>query len=99
MAWRRKCSLPIPALFWEHEGDKAVRIGPWKLVRKYPGDWELYNMERDRTELKDLAAGEPPRVREMAGLHAEWEQRCGVVPWERLETLLSPAYQWWLTGK
>lgn len=28
------------ALFWEHEGNKAVRMGPWKLVRKYPGPWE-----------------------------------------------------------
>ena len=86
-------------LYWEHEGNKAVRIGPWKLVRKYPGDWELYNMERDRTELDELAAGDRVRVREMAGLHAAWEQRCGVLPWEQLETLLAPAYQWWLTGK
>ena len=87
------------ALFWEHEGNRAVRIGPWKLVRKFPGDWELYNMERDRTELKDLAAGEPTRVWEMSGMHAEWEQRCGVVPWEQMLPRLSPTHDLWLTGR
>ncbi len=45
-----------PPMFWEHEGNAAVRIGRWKLVRKYPGPWELYDMEADRTELHDLAA-------------------------------------------
>jgi arylsulfatase len=73
------------ALYWEHEGNKAVRLGDWKLVRKYPQDWELYNLLSDRTELADLAHGDTGRVQEMSALHAEWEKRCGVVPWERLE--------------
>ena len=25
-----------PPMFWEHEGNAAVRIGKWKLVRNYP---------------------------------------------------------------
>ena len=29
--------LERPPMFWEHEGNAAVRIGRWKLVRKYPG--------------------------------------------------------------
>src|SRR6185503_10609228 len=32
-----------PPMFWEHEGNAAVRIGRWKLVRRYPGAWELYD--------------------------------------------------------
>ena len=43
-------------LFWEHEGNRAVRQGEWKLVAKgKTGPWELYNMVDDRTETKDLA--------------------------------------------
>ena len=42
-------------LYWEHEGNRAVRIGDWKLVSKHPGDWELYNLIEDRTELSDLS--------------------------------------------
>jgi arylsulfatase len=87
------------ALFWEHEGNKAVRMGQFKLVRKHPGPWELYDMAKDRTELRDLAGGEPDRVREMAAAHAEWERRCGVVAWEQLEPRLGPEYLAWMTGR
>ena len=68
-------------IFWEHEGNRAVRVGQWKLVGEYPGQWELYDMEADRTELNDLAEKEPHRVSELVRLYEEWSQRCGVVPW------------------
>ncbi len=87
------------ALFWEHEGNKAVRLGDWKLVRKYPERWELYNMQKDRTELNDLAPGEAGRVTEMAALHAQWERRCGVLPWEQLERTMGSSYLDWMTGR
>ena len=45
-------------LYWEHEGNRALRIGEWKLVSKHPGDWELYNLIEDRTELNNFSAGE-----------------------------------------
>ncbi len=69
-------------IVWEHEGNCAVRSGDWKLVRKYPGDWELYDMANDRTELRDLAAAQPRRVRELAAIYREWASRCGVVDWD-----------------
>ena len=47
------------ALYWEHEGNRAVRDGKWKLVSRHPDRWELYDMEADRSELNDLAAREP----------------------------------------
>jgi len=75
-------------LFWEHEGNAAVRVGKWKLVRKYPGAWELYDMEADRTEMNDLAGAHPERVREMSALYAEWAERCGVIPRERILELM-----------
>ena len=71
-------------IFWEHEGNRAVRLGPWKLVSRHPGPWELYNMEADRTEGRDLAAGDAARVEALAALYAEWAARCGVVPWAEL---------------
>jgi arylsulfatase len=77
-----------PPMFWEHEGNAAVRIGPWKLVRKYPGPWELYDMERDRTETNDLAAQHPERVQEMARQYEGWAERCGVIPREKIVALM-----------
>ena len=76
-------------MFWEHEGNAAVRIGKWKLVKRYPRDWELYDMDADRTELHDLAAREPQRVREMAKQYEAWAERCGVIPREKIVALMS----------
>lgn len=69
-------------LVWEHEGNRAIRMGDWKLVTKGPaGPWELYDLKRDRTETRDLAAGEPERVKEMAAAWVAWAQRAKVLPW------------------
>jgi len=74
-------------LYWEHEGNCAIRIGDWKMVKKYPGPWELYNMEKDRTEQVDLIEGEKVRVRRMEKLYSAWAERCQVLPMERLKEL------------
>ena len=69
-------------LFWEHEGNRALRVGDWKLVAKGPAaPWELYDLKTDRTEMQNLAATYPDRVKEMA---AKWEthaKRTGAIPW------------------
>jgi arylsulfatase A-like enzyme len=77
-----------PPMFWEHEGNAAVRIGSWKLVRKYPDPWELYDLERDRTELNDVASAHPDRVRDMAAQYEVWARRCGVIPREKILQLM-----------
>ncbi|HVR87284.1 MAG TPA: arylsulfatase, partial [Planctomycetota bacterium] len=59
----------------------AIRDGRWKLVSKYPGGWELYDMEADRTELNDLSAQEPDRARSLAAQWDAWARRVGVEPW------------------
>ncbi|HVA46333.1 MAG TPA: arylsulfatase [Pirellulales bacterium] len=70
------------ALYWEHEGNRAVRMDRWKLVAKgRKGRWELYDMEADRTELNDLSAREPERVSRMASLWETWARRAHVLPW------------------
>jgi arylsulfatase len=72
------------AIFWEHEGNKAVRMGQWKLVEKYKGEWELYDLVTDRTELTNLAAKEPERVKEMAAKWEAWAKRANVLPWDEV---------------
>lgn len=72
------------SFYWEHEGNRAMRRGPWKLVRKYPGEWELYNMDDDRTELRNLAADKPAMLREMAADWQTWADKAHVLPWARV---------------
>ncbi|UCF98536.1 MAG: arylsulfatase [Spirochaetaceae bacterium] len=71
-------------IYWEHEGNCALRDKDWKLVRKYPGSWELYNLERDRTEQENLIDREPVLATRMIKEWSHWAERCGVVPWEQL---------------
>lgn len=73
-------------LFWEHEGNRAVRRGDFKLVAVHEGPWELYDLAKDRTELKDLAASRPGLVRELASLYDAWAARSGVRPWTEPQT-------------
>jgi arylsulfatase A-like enzyme len=75
---RMKRALPI---FWEHEGNRAVRDGKWKLVSRFPGDWELYDLDVDPTERKDLAGANADRVRQLADTYDAWAARCNVRPW------------------
>ncbi len=67
------------ALFWEHEGHRAVRDGRWKLVARKGQPWELYDIEADRTELHDLSSREPDRVARLANAWDEWAARCFVI--------------------
>jgi len=71
-------------LFWEHEGNCAVRRGRWKLVRKHRRPWELYDIEADRTELRNLASEHPGLVAELEAAYSSWAERCGVIPRDRV---------------
>jgi arylsulfatase A-like enzyme len=71
-------------LFWEHEGNRAVRLGDWKLVAAHGGAWELYDLATDRTETRNRATDEPDRVKELAAAWQAWADRVGVVPWDEL---------------
>jgi arylsulfatase len=61
-------------LWWAHEGNRAIRVGDWKLVAARDQPWELYDLAHDRTETRDLAAQMPDKVRELAD---RWERRRG----------------------
>nr|NUR36560.1 arylsulfatase [Sphingomonas sp.] len=75
---------PIPdrgMLFWEHEGNCAVRDGNLKLVSRFPDGWELYDMAADRTETDDLADRRPQEVDRLATAYNAWARRVGAQPW------------------
>ncbi|HEY1173704.1 MAG TPA: arylsulfatase [Verrucomicrobiae bacterium] len=75
-------------IYFEHEGNRAVRDGQWKLVAKGPaGDWELYDMTADRTETKNLITQEPVRAKTMIQHWETWAKRAMVLPWNS-----EPAY-------
>lgn len=68
-------------LYWEHEGNRALRDGPWKLVAKGGGKpWELYNVDDDRAEQHDLAQEESVRVESMKTQWQAWAARAQVLP-------------------
>lgn len=79
-------SIPDRILFWEHEANRAVRHGKWKAVSKanfeYPfiQEWELYNLELDRTETSNLALVYPEIVEELAGQWDSWAESHDVLP-------------------
>ena len=74
--------LDREAIYWEHEGNRAIRIGQWKLVAKGPAaKWELYDISADRTERNDLAANEPQRAAELSAKWEAWAKRSQVLPW------------------
>ena len=67
-------------LVWEHEGNRAIRDGQWKLVAKESKPWELYDLTADRSELRDLASIETDRVKAMAATWDAWAARADVLP-------------------
>ncbi len=67
-------------IFWEHEANRAVRDGRWKLVAKENKPWELYDMDFDRTEQHDLASAEPKRTQRLAAQWDAYAARANVLP-------------------
>jgi len=67
-------------IFWEHEGNRAVREGQWKLVALEGKPWRLYDVAADRTEQQDLSAEQPERVKALAAKWDEWAAQSNVLP-------------------
>lgn len=72
------------AIYWEHEGNRAVRVGDWKIVADHNKSWELYNIAQDRSEQRDLSKQEPDRVQQMAAMYKAYAKRANVEPWEKV---------------
>ena len=82
-------------IFWEHEGNRAIRDGKWKLVAKENGPWELYDMETDRTEMRDLSANNQEKKAELSAKWDVWAARANVLPlgsWHGVEAAKNARY-------
>jgi len=71
-------------LFWEHEGNRGVQVGKWKLVARHHQPWELYDMAADRTQLQNLIKEKPDLAAKLEARYQEWADRCGVLPFDQL---------------
>ena len=81
-AFGNQADRSASALYWEHEGNAAIRVGDLKLVRLgRNGPWELYDLKADRTEQHNLAAQQPETVKELAAKWDAWAERAHVVPY------------------
>ena len=70
-------------IYWEHEGNKAIIQGDWKLVAEHTEDWQLYNLANDRTELHNVNAQFPEKVAELTSLYTAWFAKIKAEPWNR----------------
>ncbi len=77
--------VPERDLFWEHEGNQAIRRGDWKALRIKNGPWSLYNLKDDRTETTNLNKTHPEKTQELANAWESWASRCGVWDWNKLQ--------------
>lgn len=69
------------ALYWEHEGNRAVRMGDWKLVSKHGKPWELYDLSVDRIEAKNLIDEKPDLASKLKRMYEAYAARTHVAPW------------------
>jgi arylsulfatase len=71
----------VKPIFWEHEGNRAVRSGPWKAVMKLKGEWELYHIEEDRTEQNNLIGVNKAVAGLLIRQWDDWAATSFVDPW------------------
>lgn len=65
-------------LCWEHLGEMAALVEPWKIVKGHQDDkWELYNLAEDPVELEDLSSEYPEKTKELIELYRNWAERVG----------------------
>ena len=79
-------------IFWEHEGNKAVRLGNYKLVMEWNtkenNHWELYDISKDRSEEQDISDKNPEKVKEMITMWDKWAAEKGVESWDKIQSIM-----------
>jgi arylsulfatase len=77
-------TLPPRTLYWEHEGNRAVRAGNWKLVAGFNEPWTLHDISTDRTETHDLSDQYPDKAASLAAAWDAYATRADVVDWRQV---------------
>jgi arylsulfatase len=75
--------MPPRTLYFEHEGHRAVRENRYKATALRGQPWGLYDMEKDRTKMEDLAAKQPKLVDTLARKWDAWAAENNVTPLPR----------------
>lgn len=70
-------------IFWEHEGNRAIRDGKWKLVAEKTEKWQLYDVEKDRTELNDQFEKQPEIAKKLVTKYEAWYKRVGAEEYDK----------------
>jgi arylsulfatase A-like enzyme len=68
-------------MFFEHNGNRAVRVGNLKAVQLHKKSWELYDLSSDPTELVNLAVSQPDNLRRLQTSYWLWARENGVLEW------------------
>ncbi|MEM6692708.1 MAG: hypothetical protein AAF664_24990 [Planctomycetota bacterium] len=73
--------MPQRNLYWEHEGNAAIRQGDMKLVREgLRGKWELFDLSADRTEQHDLSSTQVGLAADLKSQWRQWATASNVLP-------------------
>jgi len=85
---KRATVHPVFRRGWELNGRRAMRVGDWKIVQANKpwgtGDWELYDLSKDRAERNDLAARHPDKLKELVAEYDRYAKQNGVVDFDGL---------------
>ena len=76
----RGIKIDREALYWEHEGNRAIRLGNWKLVSFRGEPWELYDLDKDRSETTNLANQYPEITKKLGVMWNDYAARASVFP-------------------
>jgi len=83
-------------LYWEHEGNEAIRDQNIKLVKDFLNtDWEMYDLKNDPTEINDLYYQQTEKANQLLTKHEKWKERTGVVPWDGPKQVLDSLFIGW----
>ena len=74
-AFESDVTINRESIWWLHGGNRAVRIGDYKLVASKGDPWELYDLSSDRAEENNLINAQPEKAQQLEAVwNAQLEQ-------------------------